>query len=70
MRKKPTKPTIQERAEAYALAEQELLKKHKLAKKNIIVFPHHEKPPRIGLMAGWVLKKLGGRIDQLFIDKK
>lgn len=70
MRKKQTKPTIQERVDSFALAEQALLKKHKLAKKNVLIFPNHERPPLIGRFAGWILRKVGGRIDTLFIETK
>lgn len=70
MRKKQEKPTIQERVDSFALAEQALLKKSGLAKKNIITFPNHERPPLIGRFAGWMLRKVGGRIDTLFIETK
>lgn len=70
MKKKVKASSLSERAELYIKELEALRAKHKLGTRQVIVFPNKEKPPVLGKFAGWVIKKLGGRIDTLFIDKK
>lgn len=70
--KKKAEPTIQERAQKYIQEDIKLMEKHYLNKRVVVEFPKRAggKPPMLGRLAMYLLRKSGGVISVQFVDMK
>lgn len=59
---------LQERASSYIQEDAKLMQKYKIAKKIVVFFPFHKKPPFLGRIALKLLSWSKGEIDIRFIS--
>lgn len=70
MKAKKQELTPDERIKKFQEEEKKLLIESGLVMKEVLVFPEHKKPPIMGKISAWFLKKSGGRIGRIFTTTK